>query len=520
MVSHRTVWVIGYALAALAGCNGSIGDAASPPDPAGSGGSGHGGANAASGATGGGGTDQPPEPQQGLLAQYFNAYLDPVLQRVEPTLDNVWGSDAPGPGVGADQFSARWTGFLVPPESGDYHIAIESDDGVRLWIGDQLVINDWNGHFVTRNEATVTLDASSPIPIRIDYFELDLDASLRLLWSSPTIPEEIVPQARLLAPTEIPGELGGPKPPFANPVVPFDCPDPGVLAVPDADPPGYYAVCTGGPFPIRFSRSLLFWQDTGASVLPDGKPPWAANGYRNWAPEIHRVGNHFVVYYTTVNGADTLSIGAAYSDNVLGPYKDVGGPLVQHPYGVIDPTYFQDDDGTSYLIYKIDGNAVGKPTPNYIRRLAPDGLSIGEGAAEVELLSNNPGSWEGGVVEGSWMVKRDGWYYIFYSGNVYDYHYRTGVARSQSLFGPYEKHGGPILSNNGRWVGPGHGSVVQAGSFDYFVYHAWTNNGSGTQNGALGRQILVDRINWQDHWPSISDGTPSTTAQPWPGEAM
>jgi beta-xylosidase len=64
------------------------------------------------------------------------------------------------------------------------------------------------------------------------------------------------------------------------------------------------------------------------------------------------------------------------------------------------------------------------------------------------------------------MVKRDGWYYIFYSGNVSDYH-----------------------------------------------------NGSGSQNGALGRQILVDRITWQNNWPSISDGTPSTAPAPWPGLA-
>jgi beta-xylosidase len=406
----------------------------------------------------------------------------------------------------------------VPPASGEYLIATETDDGVRLWIGGELVIDDWNGHFVTRNEATVTLDASLPVPIRLDYFEYDLDASVRLLWSSPTIPEEIIPETHLLTPGKAPEELDGPKPPFTNPVVPFDCPDPGVLAAPDADPPGYYALCTGGSFPIRFSKSLVFWQDTGASVLPEGKPPWAANGYRNWAPEIHRVGDHYVVYYTTVNGADVLSIGAAYSSDVLGPYKDTGGPLVEHPSGVIDPHFFRDDDGTAYLLYKIDGNAVGEPTPNIIRRLAPDGLSFGDGAAEVELLTNNPATWEGGVVEGAWMVKRDGFYYIFYSGNVYDYRYRTGVARSKDLFGPYEKHGAPILANNGRWVGPGHGSVVPVGPLDYFVYHAWTNNGAGTQDGALGRQILVDRIRWQDGWPSISDGTPSTTPQPWPGK--
>jgi beta-xylosidase len=109
-------------------------------------------------------------------------------------------------------------------------------------------------------------------------------------------------------------------------------------------------------------------------------------------------------------------------------------------------------------------------------------------------------------------------YYLFYSGNVYDYRYRTGVARASSLLGPYTKHGAPILANSAQWVGPGHGSVVAVGAKDYFVYHAWTNAGNGTQVAAAGRQVLVDRIDWQGGWPVIHNGTPSSTPQPWPGD--
>jgi arabinan endo-1,5-alpha-L-arabinosidase len=212
-----------------------------------------------------------------------------------------------------------------------------------------------------------------------------------------------------------------------------------------------------------------------------------------------------------------LSVGAASAPDVLGPYTDVGGPLVEHPQGVIDTNYFQDDDGSRWFLYKIDGNSVGQPTPIYLRRLADDGLSFAPGSEPVELLRNAPATWEGGVIEAPWLVKRDGVYYLFYSGNVYDHRYRTGVARASSLAGPYEKKGAPILANNERWVGPGHGSVVTVGGMDYFVYHAWTNAGNGTQAGATGRQVLVDRIAWQDGWPSIHDGTPSRTPQPWPG---
>jgi arabinan endo-1,5-alpha-L-arabinosidase len=111
-------------------------------------------------------------------------------------------------------------------------------------------------------------------------------------------------------------------------------------------------------------------------------------------------------------------------------------------------------------------------------------------------------------------VKRDGTYYLFYSGNVYDHRYRTGVARATTLAGGrYEKHGAPILKNNARWVGPGHGSVVRAGTADYYVYHAWTNAGDGTALRSAGRQVLLDRVRWEGGWPAIHDGAPSTTAE-------
>ena len=107
---------------------------------------------------------------------------------------------------------------------------------------------------------------------------------------------------------------------------------------------------------------------------------------------------------------------------------------------------------------------------------------------------------------------------MFYSGNVYDERYRTGVARATTLTGPWEKKGAPVLANNAAWVGPGHGSVVAVQTSDYFVYHAWRNAGGGARDDAKGRLVLLDRITWNDGWPQIGDGTPTVAPQPWPGE--
>ena len=461
-----------------------------------------------------GSTTDEPAPTYGLRGEYWATYLDLAIERIDTEVDHDWMMASPGEGLAADRFSIRWTGALLPPETGTYTLITETDDGVRVWVDDELVIDDWNGHFVTRNEAQVALTAGTPAKLRIDYFEIDLAASARLKWSSPTIAEEVVPRERLAA-ADGPSGLPPPKPPFTNPVELFDCPDPGVLAVADGAGPKYYKVCTGGKFKIRQSRDLILWSDTGAVILPDGKPSWAANGGRNWAPELHVVGGQYVAYFTTVNANDALCIGAATASDPLGPYTESAGPLLEHPLGVIDATYFE-RDGTPFLIYKLDGNAQNQPTPILVRELTPDGLGFaGDGK---QVLVNDINTWEGGVIEAPWVVARDGCFYLFYSGNVYDHRYRTGVARASDLFGPYEKFGPPLLKNNNDWVGPGHGSVVSVGDDDYFIYHAWMNDGQGMQDDGKGRRDLVDRITWVDGWPKISDGSPSASPQPWPGE--
>lgn len=457
-------------------------------------------------------TADPPPPEQGLRGEYFATYIDPVLTRTDPGLDLVWAAAAPDPALPPDRFSARWTGTLQAPTTATYQLILDSDDGVRVWLGDELVIDDWHGHFVTRNQVAVDLDAATPLSLRIDYFEIDLDASIRLLWASDTLPEQPIPASALqAAPASLP--LPPPKPPYSNPVLPFDCPDPGVLTLSDTD---HYAVCTGGSFPIRHSRDLVLWSDTGAAILPDGKPTWAANGNRNWAPELHQRNDRYLAYFTSVDANNVLSVGVAHADSPLGPYAETEGPLVQHPLGVIDASFIVDDD-TPYLLYKIDGNSQGQPTPILARQLAPDGLHFADGSSETQLLVNDKNTWEGGVIEAPWLVHRDDYYYLLYSGNVYDHRYRTGVARSPALLGPYEKLGAPLLTNNDHWVGPGHGSLVRVANLDYFVYHAWKNAGDGTQNQDAGRQILVDRVRWNDGWPTIHDGSPSRSEQRWPG---
>jgi arabinan endo-1,5-alpha-L-arabinosidase len=298
---------------------------------------------------------------------------------------------------------------------------------------------------------------------------------------------------------------------YQNPVIDGNCPDPGLLR----DGNQYVLTCTSGnsaaAFPIRTSPDLVTWSERGA-IFPAGKrPAWAASDF--WAPEIHQVGNHYVAYYTARTGAGRLSIGAAAADSALGPFTDLGHPLLtRSDVGVIDATVFRAADGTPYLVWKVDGNAIGRPTPIFAQPLAADGLML-TGSATQLITNDLP--WEGGVVEGPWVVVRDGVYWLFYSGNSYaNGSYAVGVARATAPLGPYSKLGDPIVTTNAAWVGPGHGSVVDAPSGEsVLVYHAWR---AGHVNGpGDGRVTLLDTIRWSDRGPALP-GAPSFRARPRP----
>lgn len=322
------------------------------------------------GGDGGSGAGPDASPQDlplGLHGAYFHKHGSLAAERDDPVVQFDWGADEPAAGVGADHFSVRWTGYLEVPQGGAYSFATVADDGVRLWVDNQPVLDDWTMHPATRVEGTLEL-AAGFVPIRLEYFEGAVTAGITLTWRPPgASADQVIPQADLRA---LASAAESPKPPYINPVVPADCPDPGVVAL---EAGGYAMVCTGGRLPVHRSDDLVLWEDSDAAILPDGKPSWAANGFRNWAPEIHRVGAGYVAYFTSVNGADVLSVGAASASDPFGAWSDRGGPLVEAAVGVIDASHFTDRDGRQYLLYKIDGNSQGQPTPIYLRELTADG---------------------------------------------------------------------------------------------------------------------------------------------------
>ncbi len=286
-----------------------------------------------------------------------------------------------------------------------------------------------------------------------------------------------------------------------NPVIPGDHPDPTIIRVGST----YWTASTSGDwapeFPLYRSTDLRHWTAAGA-IFPQ-PPAWASGSF--WAPELVNDRGRILVYYVGRKRGGPLCVAVATAYGPAGPYTD-HGPLVCQSDGSIDPAMARDEHGRPFLIWKEDGNSVGKPTPIWAQPLADDLIHLA--GTPTQLIVNDPSTWEGGVVEAPYIMRHGGHFYLFYAGNACcgtACRYAEGVARADHLFGPWTKDpANPIIHPNANWKCPGHGTAVEtpAGA-DYFIYHAYPAAGTVYQ----GRQSVLDRITWSnDGWPIINGG--------------
>ncbi|MFP2909922.1 PQQ-dependent sugar dehydrogenase [Pyxidicoccus sp. 3LFB2] len=135
----------------------------------------------------------------GLRAEYFDEpdFTGPRLERVDTTVDFRWGIGAPAPSMDGNTFSVRWTGSVVPQYSEAYTFHTQSNDGVRLWVDEQLLIDNWTLHETAENSGTVVLQAGRAYSLRMEVFENTGVATARLLWSSPHRTRQVIPAERL-----------------------------------------------------------------------------------------------------------------------------------------------------------------------------------------------------------------------------------------------------------------------------------------------------------------------------------
>ncbi len=126
---------------------------------------------------------QPNSSAHGLAAEYFdNMDLkgNPAVRRVDKKIDFAWNGKSPAPGLPADSFSARWTGRFKSSVTGRYIFDLSSDDGSRLYIDNQLVIDNWGQHAPEVRSFETRLEKGKSYGIRVDYFQAGGGSGLAL----------------------------------------------------------------------------------------------------------------------------------------------------------------------------------------------------------------------------------------------------------------------------------------------------------------------------------------------------
>ncbi len=139
-----------------------------------------------------------PAQANGLTAVYFDNtdFTGATFTRIDPTVDFVW-SGQPALGIAADTFSVRWTGEVQPQFTEMYTFYAQSNEGVRLWVNGQLIIDNWTSHTARTDSGMIALTAGQRYSIRMEFWDGTGSATARLAWGSPSTPASVIPALRL-----------------------------------------------------------------------------------------------------------------------------------------------------------------------------------------------------------------------------------------------------------------------------------------------------------------------------------
>jgi arabinan endo-1,5-alpha-L-arabinosidase len=317
-------------------------------------------------------------------------------------------------------------------------------------------------------------------------------------------------------------------PTYVNPVLDGDFPDPAVLHAPDG---WFYAYATQGAASGRMlniqvarSRDLVEWQHQG-DALPV-KPGWGKTKQNFWAPHVlydSRNKLYFMYYSAEPDDARGKCLAVATATRPLGPFVDSGKPMlcgqgIEH----IDPMAFDDPKSGKLLLYWGSGQL-----PLKARELAPDRLAFLAGSAPKDLLFPDDKKYRT-LIEAPWVVFRNGYYYLFYSGDrccARNPRYAVMVARATHPLGPFEnfssssqRTGSAIVERDGFWLAPGHNSIAtDSKGTDWILYHAMDAARAYYEDrprGAMSaRRMMLDRIEYREGWPRVQGHRPSSSAQ-------
>ncbi|MHB1583722.1 MAG: family 43 glycosylhydrolase [Acidimicrobiales bacterium] len=245
-------------------------------------------------------------------------------------------------------------------------------------------------------------------------------------------------------------------------------------------------------------------------------PPWTTGW--TWAPDVRRVGGHYVMWFTAPDTRDVLPtgapakcIGVAVADGPTGPFLPGAQPVLCGPWGSIDPRTFVDAHGQLWLYWKSDDNADTRatiPTTIWAQRLATNGITL-VGPRYAVLSATE--QWENGLIEAPDMVRVGSRYYLFFSANPsFKADNGIGVATCRGPVGPCQVVGdGPLFGTSVLGQGPGEESVWNDHGTEWLLFSP-----SGT---GFVRRLAVARLGFDRHGPYLATfggRSPGVTSPP------
>ena len=289
----------------------------------------------------------------------------------------------------------------------------------------------------------------------------------------------------------------------------------------------YYFFRTAPGIGINWSSDLRTWNSAG-TVFPVGQPPaWTTNAVPDfdgniWAPDVAYFNGRYHVYYSISSwGTIDSAIGLVTTPSLISPVWTDHGKVVQSDatweagpdtdltaYNCIDPSILQDTNGTIWMVFGSysDGILVMQLDPTTGKRITP--------TSPITRIANNGPNFFSNTTEGASVYQRGGYYWLFLnfggccSGVNSSYNIRVG--RSANVTGPYiAKNGATMLTGGGtmflettgRFIGPGHGSIMDDNGTNWFTYHYY----DGTSGGGTAR-FGIAQLRWgSDGWPVLTN---------------
>jgi hypothetical protein len=237
-------------------------------------------------------------------------------------------------------------------------------------------------------------------------------------------------------------------------------------------------------------------------------PGWATPGF-TWAPDLHRFGSAYVLYFTALLRGSSPAmecIGDATGAAPDGPFHAAARPFIcqRQLGGSIDPRVFVDAGG-AWMLWKSDENIGGATTPTkmWSQPLSTDGLEL---TGQPRLLMGPDEFWQGTVVEAPDMVEVGGTYWLFYSGNWFNQAaYAIGVARCAGPAGPCaDSSRFPLLASNAQGPGPGEASVYAGPDGIWMLYSP--SHSSIPLPQIPPRPVVITRLGFTSAGPYLAAG--------------